>query len=201
MVGIAATGSGKTMAFGLPARSCRSSRSPSVRRARRSASCSRPPASWRKTAKVFEDAGTACGVRCVCVYGGAPKWEQKKLMQQGGWCAVIVATPGRLRDFMNDGDVKLDKVTMLVLDEADRMLDLGFEPGKSGRSPARPARGPPDRHVLRHVAHVHPRLGCEFMCNPVKVRIGAEGLKAVLRGRRWWRSWSPTKRTLTSLGS
>ena len=49
-------------------------------------------------------------------------------MREGGGCAVVVATPGRLRDFMNDGDVKLDRVTTLVLDEADRMLDLGFEP-------------------------------------------------------------------------
>ena len=131
----------------------------------------------QQTARVFEEAGKTCGVRCVCVYGGAPKWEQKNLMKQGGGCAVIVATPGRLRDFMNDGDVRLDKVTMLVLDEADRMLDLGFEP--EIREIAGQTRA--DRQTVMFSA-TWPMsiqgLAAEFMCNPVKVRIGAEGLKA-----------------------
>ena len=63
----------------------------------------------------------------MCVYGGGPKYLQKQEMKQSGF-GVIVATPGRLRDFMNVGDVRLDRVTILILDEADRMLDLGFEP-------------------------------------------------------------------------
>ena len=66
-------------------------------------------------------------MRCVCVYGGAHQSTNKKAqMKAGGGAAVIVATPGRLRDFMEEGVIELDRVTMLVLDEADRMLDLGL---------------------------------------------------------------------------
>tara|TARA_B110000977_G_scaffold115184_1_gene148884 strand:- start:10084 stop:10950 length:867 start_codon:yes stop_codon:yes gene_type:complete len=90
---------------------------------------------------------------------------------------VVVATPGRLRDFMNDGDVKLDQVTTLVLDEADRMLDLGFEP--EIREIAGATRA--DRQTVMFSAtwpNSIQALAAEFMCNPVKVRIGSEGLKA-----------------------
>ena len=51
---------------------------------------------------------------------------QAKALRQG--IDVLVATPGRLQDLMNDGACKLDNITYLVMDEADRMLDLGFEP-------------------------------------------------------------------------
>ena len=49
----------------------------------------------QQTARVFDEAGAKCGVRCVCVYGGSPKHEQKRMMREGGGCAVIVATPGQ----------------------------------------------------------------------------------------------------------
>ncbi|EEH51086.1 uncharacterized protein MICPUCDRAFT_45119 [Micromonas pusilla CCMP1545] len=197
MVGIAATGSGKTLAFGLPALTQILSQARSRFRLR---SPTTPPAKpgqpiclvlaptrelAQQTARVFDEAGKSCNVRCVCVYGGAPKWEQKKQarsihwspydpMREGGGCAVVVATPGRLRDFMNDGDVKLDRVTTLVLDEADRMLDLGFEP--EIREIAGATRA--DRQTVMFSATWPMSIQGAFMRDPVKVRIGAEGLKA-----------------------
>jgi ATP-dependent RNA helicase DDX5/DBP2 len=65
------------------------------------------------------------GLKTLCVYGGASKWGQGNLLQQG--IDILVATPGRLLDFINSGDTNMNKVSYLVLDEADRMLDMGFE--------------------------------------------------------------------------
>lgn len=62
----------------------------------------------------------------TCVYGGTDKWGQKRELQRGNH--VVVATPGRLLDFLEMGVINLKRVTYLVLDEADRMLDMGFEP-------------------------------------------------------------------------
>jgi ATP-dependent RNA helicase DDX5/DBP2 len=60
------------------------------------------------------------------VYGGAPKGPQLRDLNWG--CQIVIATPGRLNDFLEMGQVKLGQVSYLVLDEADRMLDMGFEP-------------------------------------------------------------------------
>lgn len=65
------------------------------------------------------------GVKSVCVYGGAPKDPQVSALNQGA--EVVIATPGRLLDLHNEGNCPLDMVHTLVLDEADRMLDMGFE--------------------------------------------------------------------------
>ena len=95
MVGIAATGSGKTMAFGLPALTQILARGKGTIKPGRPMILVLAPTRElaQQTAKVFDEAGKLCGVRTVCVYGGAPKWEQRKLMAEGGGCAVIVATP------------------------------------------------------------------------------------------------------------
>lgn len=65
-------------------------------------------------------------LRAVVVYGGAPIGEQIRSLNQG--CNILVATPGRLVDLLERGCVSLEKVKILVLDEADNMLDMGFEP-------------------------------------------------------------------------
>ncbi|KAF6260529.1 P-loop containing nucleoside triphosphate hydrolase protein [Scenedesmus sp. NREL 46B-D3] len=70
--------------------------------------------------------GRGSGVRNTCVYGGAPKGPQLRDLRDG--CAIVIATPGRLNDFLEAGMIRLDQVSYLVLDEADRMLDMGFEP-------------------------------------------------------------------------
>lgn len=66
------------------------------------------------------------GIRSVVVYGGADPGYQIMQLQSG--CGLLVATPGRLLDLYNRGYIGFEKIRFLVLDEADRMLDMGFEP-------------------------------------------------------------------------
>ncbi len=60
------------------------------------------------------------------MYGGAPQGPQARDLSRG--VEIVVATPGRLIDFLEKNTTNLRRVTYLVLDEADRMLDMGFEP-------------------------------------------------------------------------
>ena len=66
------------------------------------------------------------GIATVCVYGGAEVRDQIRQIDRG--CDVLIATPGRLVDLIERGRLAMSNVKFLVLDEADRMLDLGFEP-------------------------------------------------------------------------
>ena len=70
--------------------------------------------------------GKASGYFSACAYGGAPKREQLRDIQSGA--NILIATPGRLNDFLESNQVDLSQVFYVVLDEADRMLDMGFEP-------------------------------------------------------------------------
>merc|ERR1719498_1400774 len=70
--------------------------------------------------------GKSSRIKNTCCYGGVPKSEQENDCREG--VEIIIATPGRLIDFLESGVTNLKRVTYLVLDEADRMLDMGFEP-------------------------------------------------------------------------
>ncbi|XAR58205.1 RNA helicase [Bertholletia excelsa] len=70
--------------------------------------------------------GMSLKISCTCLYGGAPKGPQLREVDKG--VDIVVATPGRLNDFLEMRRVSLHQVSYLVLDEADRMLDMGFEP-------------------------------------------------------------------------
>jgi ATP-dependent RNA helicase DDX5/DBP2 len=70
--------------------------------------------------------GKSSRIRNTCVYGGVPKGPQIRDLARG--VEVCIATPGRLIDMLESGKTNLRRVTYLVLDEADRMLDMGFEP-------------------------------------------------------------------------
>lgn len=74
----------------------------------------------------FQVYGRHTGIRSTVVFGGVSQHPQVRSLQQG--VAVLVATPGRLLDLVNQGFVDLSRVEILVLDEADRMLDMGFVP-------------------------------------------------------------------------
>ena len=65
-------------------------------------------------------------IKSVVVYGGADVKEQVQAIKKG--VEIIIATPGRFNDLVNRGVISLESITYVVLDEADRMLDMGFEP-------------------------------------------------------------------------
>jgi ATP-dependent RNA helicase DDX5/DBP2 len=82
----------------------------------------------QQTQAEAERFGRDLGLRSVCLFGGAPRGAQAAALRRHPRPAIVVATPGRLLDFVRSGDVDLSRVRLLVLDEADRMLDMGFEP-------------------------------------------------------------------------
>ncbi len=126
VIGCAQTGTGKTAAFVLPIlqRLTENGRSPS-RDGHPRALVLTPT---RELAQQVQSAVTNYGrfltLRAVSIYGGASMDNQLKLLRRGA--DIVVATPGRLLDHLERGTIQLSKVEILVLDEADRMLDMGF---------------------------------------------------------------------------
>ncbi|WP_027004527.1 DEAD/DEAH box helicase [Corynebacterium halotolerans] len=128
LIGQARTGMGKTYAFGVPL----------LDRVFDSADIEELDGSPRALVVVptrelavqvgrdLEVAAAKLPVRLATIYGGRPYEEQIEALTEG--VDVVVGTPGRLLDLHNRGELKLDKVAVLVLDEADEMLDLGFLP-------------------------------------------------------------------------
>jgi superfamily II DNA/RNA helicase len=121
--GKAPTGSGKTLAFGLPLI------------ARVGKAKSRKPRALvlvptrelaAQVAKELKPLAALRGRSVVAVYGGASYTPQRKALRAG--CEIVVACPGRLEDLIQNGDVSLEAVNIVVLDEADRMADMGFLP-------------------------------------------------------------------------
>eukprot|EP00928_Gymnodinium_smaydae_P095315 TRINITY_DN817_c0_g2_i1.p1 TRINITY_DN817_c0_g2~~TRINITY_DN817_c0_g2_i1.p1 ORF type:complete len:550 (-),score=108.69 TRINITY_DN817_c0_g2_i1:60-1709(-) len=127
IVGIAATGSGKTISFLLPAFSDFHHKRHDPYRNGAGLLVMSPT---RELAQQIEAEanrfGKCLGITSVAMYGGSPKRDQMMQYRRGVHC--IVACPGRLNDFIEGGQVDVTRVQKLVLDEADRMLDMGFEP-------------------------------------------------------------------------
>jgi ATP-dependent RNA helicase RhlE len=125
VMGLAQTGTGKTAAFVLPMLN-RLINSPGTRKAVRALIV----APTRELAEQIDENIRALGKRTphksMTIYGGASAYNQVKKLRRG--VDIIVACPGRLLDHINQGNVDLSSVEMLVLDEADRMLDMGFMP-------------------------------------------------------------------------
>jgi len=123
--GIAQTGTGKTAAFALPIlHRLLVDKKPAPRRGCRVLVLSPTRELASQIAESFRDYGRQTGLRTALMYGGVPKARQSKSVANG--IDILVATPGRLLDHMQDGEVVLNHVEVLVLDEADHMLDLGF---------------------------------------------------------------------------
>jgi ATP-dependent RNA helicase RhlE len=115
------TGSGKTLAFGLPLVDRIEADDP------RCAALVLVP-TRELAAQIVEELRDVCTARALsiaAVYGGVGIERQAKLARRAH---IVVATPGRLEDLIGRGAVRLDRVRVLVLDEADRMLDMGFRP-------------------------------------------------------------------------
>ncbi|KAG0431367.1 hypothetical protein HPB47_021857, partial [Ixodes persulcatus] len=127
MVGIAQTGSGKTLAYILPA-IVHITHQPYLQRGDGPMALVLAPTRElaQQIQQVAADFGKASRIRNTCVFGGAPKGSQLRDLERG--VEICIATPGRLIDFLEAGKVNLRRCTYLVLDEADRMLDMGFEP-------------------------------------------------------------------------
>jgi len=179
MVGSSQTGSGKTLGFVLPAL------------AHIQAQLRLQPHRWsdgplalvlaptRELALQIISESNAyirkLGLKALAVYGGSQKGGQLQVLRQG--VHLLVATPGRLIDFLSDGSTNLRRVSYMVLDEADRMLDMGFEPQ------IRQIMGQlrPDRQTLMWSATWPVKvqaLAYEFFNNPITIHVGSTELRA-----------------------
>lgn len=171
MIGISATGSGKTLAFLLPAivhinaqPYLQPGDGPIVL-------VIAPTRELAVQIKVECDKfGHSSGIKNTCVYGGVPKRGQVDDLRRG--VEICICTPGRMIDMLETGSTNLRRVTYLVLDEADRMLDMGFEPQL--RKIVSQVR--PDRQTLMWSATWPKEIQAicrEFLTNPYQVTIGS----------------------------
>lgn len=171
VVGVAETGSGKTMAFALP---CVEAISVLETKGVKAVVVSPTRELAMQTHEQMARLASQLRLKCVCLYGGASKDDQRALLQKGA--DIIVATPGRLKDFMSDGTVDLSGCKFAVLDEADRMLDKGFEEDIKMILGACPPRE--ERQTLMFTATWPTSvqsLASTFMVDPVKITIGSRG--------------------------
>ncbi|XP_055714576.1 uncharacterized protein LOC129808763 isoform X2 [Phlebotomus papatasi] len=178
MVGIAQTGSGKTLAYMLPAIVHIQHQ---VRIVRGDGPIVLVLAPTRELAQQIQTVVADFGVhsdphiRNTCIFGGSPKGPQARDLERG--VEVVIATPGRLIDFLERGVTNMRRCTYLVLDEADRMLDMGFEP--QIRKIIEQIR--PDRQVLMWSA-TWPKevqaLAEDFLRDYIQINIGSLNLAA-----------------------
>jgi superfamily II DNA/RNA helicase len=167
----AQTGSGKTAAYALPIIDCLDEPDEKPR-----ALVLVPTRELAlQVATVFKQFGTKRGLRCVTLYGGVSMALQVKSLKQS--VDVIVATPGRLIDCIERKLVDLSTIEMLVLDEADRLLDLGFMPQL--RQIER--RLPKERQTLMFSATIDAHVGMlaqQFTTQAVTVKVQSETVEA-----------------------
>ena len=179
MISVAKTGSGKTCAFLLPAiqrlmqEKSTQAQSGGRGRARRGQTKVLVLAPTRELAVQIETEAQkftrAAGLSSVAIFGGASKYKQVSELRRGA--DIIVATPGRCNDLLESGMVDLSGVSYLVLDEADRMLDMGFMPQIESILECTL----PDRQNLfftatwpKEVQH----FADSYLTNPVHIRVG-----------------------------
>jgi len=127
VMGCAQTGTGKTAAFALPTlhRLCRATSRVNGRGRKIRALVLAPTRELAlQIHESFQTYGHHTSVRQVAIYGGVGQSPQVRALNRG--VDVLIATPGRLLDLMQQGYVELSHVEVLILDEADRMLDMGF---------------------------------------------------------------------------
>jgi ATP-dependent RNA helicase RhlE len=173
LIGASQTGTGKTAAFALPL----------LTQLKKHGALrvlilepTRELAAQVETA--FRDYSRFCDIRTAVIYGGVGYGQQLKDLKDG--MDVLVATPGRLLDHIEQGNVKLNTIQHLVLDEADRMLDMGFMPDVRRIIDLIPR----DRQTLLFSATMPPeiaRLTEWALRNPEKIEIGG---RAARRPRR-----------------
>ncbi|MDB5441139.1 MAG: helicase [Caulobacteraceae bacterium] len=127
LLGIAQTGTGKTAAFALPIlHRLNETRQSAPKKGARCLVLAPTRELASQIAESFRDYGKHMGFGVTVIFGGAGYNPQIKALQNG--IDILVATPGRLLDLMNERHAEFSKTEILVLDEADQMLDLGFFP-------------------------------------------------------------------------
>jgi ATP-dependent RNA helicase DBP3 len=171
VIGVAETGSGKTMAFAVPCVRAISSLPKNQRnKGARAVIVSPTRELAMQSYEQIMNLARVSSLQAVCVYGGVPKDEQRRALKTAD---IVVATPGRLNDLINEGCADLSKARYVVLDEADRMLDKGFEEEIKKIISTTPSLG--NRQTLMFTA-TWPEsvrsLAATFMTTPVKIAIG-----------------------------
>ena len=171
LLGGAQTGTGKTAAFGLPLLN-HLSKLTGVNGPRKPRALVLVPT--RELAVQVNESlrgyGKHLRLNICSIYGGAGMGPQVDMLRRG--VDVLVATPGRLIDHLERGTAKLDAIEVLVLDEADRMLDMGFLPAIKRVL----ARLPAQRQTMLFSATFEAeikKLALEFMTNPQQVQVAA----------------------------
>ncbi|MCO6455441.1 MAG: DEAD/DEAH box helicase, partial [Pirellulaceae bacterium] len=169
VLGCAQTGTGKTAAFALPILNhlgARNSRALSNRPLALVLAPTRELAI--QIGQSFARYGRGLRLRHALVYGGVSQSAQVRAMEQGAH--ILVATPGRLLDLMQQGHVELNRLEIFVLDEVDRMLDMGFLPDLRRII----ARLPRERQSLFFSATLPPpitELSASLLRDPVRVNV------------------------------
>ncbi|MEN6535570.1 MAG: DEAD/DEAH box helicase [Bryobacteraceae bacterium] len=170
LLGCAQTGTGKTAAFALPTlhRLMQGKPASKGRRPIRALVLSPTRELASQIGESFQTYSRHTTLRQAVIYGGVGQYAQTQALQQG--IDVLIATPGRLFDLMNQGFVHLDSIEIFVLDEADRMLDMGFMPDVRRII----AKLPPQRQTLlfsatmpEAIAH----LASSILRDPVRIQI------------------------------
>lgn len=179
IVGIAETGSGKTLAFVLPALSAMSAVESKKRRLPRMLVLSPTRELAMQSDVVLREFGAVVSLKSLVIYGGVPKWTQTNELKKGD-VDCIVATPGRIKDLMQEGSCDLSGVEYLVLDEADRMLDMGFE--EDVRAIINECKS---KDKGRHTAMFSAtwpegiqKIAMDYMVDPVRVYVGFDSVVA-----------------------
>lgn len=176
LIGIAKTGSGKTLGFLLPALVHVEMLIGQSNRYDPIAVIMLPTRELaQQVSEVVQSFTENSNIKFTCVYGGESRWHQISRLERG--CDVLIATPGRLIDFLESGKVKLSACTYLVLDEADRMLDMGFEP--QIRKILKYIR--PDRQTLMWSAtwpEKIRKLASDFLRDPIHFQVGSSEVSA-----------------------
>ncbi len=196
VLGIAQTGTGKTAAFALPVlQHLAASNERALPKSPRALVLAPTRELAVQIARSFDTYGRGLGLRLGMVIGGLGFGRQVETLQRG--VDILVATPGRLLDLMQRGNVKLGNVTFLVLDEADRMFDMGFI--KDVRRIV--ASVSKQRHTLMFSATMPPdvaKLAAEVLRNPERVEIAPQGRTVEKVDQRVYFVNSASKRALLS---
>ncbi len=170
VIGQSQTGSGKTAAFGIPAVELAD---PTDRSIQVLMLCPTRELASQVAEEIAKLASFKKGIRELPIFGGQSYEHQFRGLKAGP--QIVIGTPGRLIDHIKQGTLKLDKVKMVVLDEADRMLDMGFRDDIEKILESVPS----DRQTVLFSATVPPpirKIIERFARNPVTVRIEATAM-------------------------